>query len=386
MSALYLPLQHTSNQPRRGVRVHLRVRNLNLGNETSLYLPPHQHMDMMLLTPMNTLPTHFDHVHTSAALPLQPGAFMPPSKRPKLSLQTSALSTTYGSLASATGNKATGMSAATPTTLNTFNNTFDLTIRPSPSSATASPFRSKRATSPLKRSQPYALNLPLGIRPILKNSRLATELRRPSLTASASPRTGRRVFFPAPKKVSFQHIDEEIVTHTYTARHIDLSSSDEDTAISGSGTDTSSWAEISDTTSGTWAATLSSESSEETPGEGDRSRSPRLESRGRRMRERSTSSQRRQKKKRRWEWILDNAEEADGITDQIRAKGMRMSPLEEVESRGLRKLMPWRKSLPWLRRFLCLRHRTQRLPFLVLVKAMCWRWYRSSKASTEQCR
>ncbi|KAI9869778.1 MAG: hypothetical protein M1823_008958, partial [Watsoniomyces obsoletus] len=106
------------------------------------------------------------------------------------------------------------MSAATPTTANTFSNTFDLSIRPSPTSATASPAsyfpRLKSTASPLRRSQPYSLNLPPGVKSILKNSRLASDYRRGSLTASASPRTGRRVFFPPAKKVSFHSIDETI--------------------------------------------------------------------------------------------------------------------------------------------------------------------------------
>lgn len=187
---------------------------------------------------------------------------MPPTKRPKLSLQTSSLpATTYGLASSHTGGNsrlgASDMSAATPTTLNTFANTFDLSIRPSPiTSAVASPSTSlstrsaiatkpnaSTATSiaaplsrPTKRQLPYDLNLPLGVRPILKNSTLPLDYRRASLSAvSASPRSAshpqRRVFFPEPKRVKFGG-EEEVVNRSYVARHYDLSSSEDEESSS----------------------------------------------------------------------------------------------------------------------------------------------------------
>lgn len=256
---------------------------------------------------------HLDHVCTSAALTLESGLFspsplhMPPSKRPKLSLQTSQLSTSYASSGSTTSNSVANLFTTTPTTLNTFSNTFDLTIRPSPNSATTSPtsfqLRSKPAASPLRRSQPYSLNLPLGVRPILKNSRIAKDYRASSLSASASPRTGRRVFFPPAKKVSFQTIDEEIITQTYTAQHADLSSSEDEQTNSGSEKDELPEQGIGvPSTEGT-SELVVSENEVATPLQ-DRYQSPELVSRGRRRRQRSTSGLRLVKRKRRWEWTI----------------------------------------------------------------------------------
>lgn len=142
------------------------------------------------------------------------------SKRPKLSLQTASLSTTYGSLTRGLSHNAAN-TTYTPTTANTITNTWDLSIRPSPVLKTESPRPTKSQTS----QHPYSLSLPFGVRSILRNSPL--DLRQPSV--SASPRDSRRkVFFPQPKKVVFSRNLEEIIeTKEYTARHYDLSSSDE---------------------------------------------------------------------------------------------------------------------------------------------------------------
>ena len=269
----------------------------------------------MILSPMRSMvpgpsTPHLDHVHTSAALPLQPGVFphMPPTKRPKLSLQTSQLPTSYASSASATGKSVDTLATTTPTTLNTFNNTFDLSLRPSPSSATASPgsfrFHQKAAASPLRRTLPYSLNFPLGVRSILKNSRIEKDYRRGSLTASASPRTGRRVFFPPAKKVSFQPIAEEIITHTYTARHVDISSEDEEISSTSDKDESPEQQEV--TPSVPQEVEISDRNSTltvEPP-----FRSPGLESRGRRRGQRSPSSLRVKRKRRRWEWTLGEIE------------------------------------------------------------------------------
>ena len=284
----------------------------------------------MLLSPMNpavpgpsSMP-HLDHVCASATLPLESGLFppsplhMPPSKRPKLSLQTSQLPTTYASSASTTSNSVVGLSTTTPTTLNTFSNTFDLAIRPSPNSATTSPasfhLRTKPAASPLRRSQPYSLNLPLGVRSILKNSRLAKDYRGSSLSASASPRTGRRVFFPPAKKVSFQTIDEEIVTQTYTARHIDLSSSEDEQTAPGSEKDEPPEQDIAVASTEETSEVDCPQSIVTTPLQ-DRYQSPELVSRGRRRRQRSISGLRLVKKKRRWEWTI-----GETVTDDVADK------------------------------------------------------------------
>jgi len=259
----------------------------------------------MLLTPMQPmLPiSQLDHVNSTLSLqhPSLPSQFhMPPTKRPKLSLQTSHLSTTYGTVSSQTGGRPGSMSAATPTTYNTLSNAFDLTFRPSPSSATTSPAPFPRAksacSSPYPRNQPYDLNLPLGKRPILKNSSLVSEYGRASLTTSASPRTSRRVFFPPPKKVTFQTIDEEIVTHTYVARHVDLTSSEDESSeadeVHQIGAEDKTPEEIK------------VEEADDREGR----------KRGRSVRGHSTSAHRGRRKKRRWEWTLGELEKEEAET------------------------------------------------------------------------
>lgn len=214
-----------------------------LGRTSTCNSTDNQSSCNMLLSPMNpsafqpTLPS----LHQSYVDPLE--HHMPASKRPKLSLQTSLPSAPYGVSSSQAGSNRAD-SVATPTTRNTLANqyhTFDLSIRPSPVSATASPagapFPKPAPISRNKRSLPYDLNLPIGVRSILKNSAIPTDVRRGSLSAaSASPRSatgGRRIFFPEPKRVKFG-TDEEIVTSTYVARHVDLSSSEDEASSSGS--------------------------------------------------------------------------------------------------------------------------------------------------------
>ncbi|OAL31346.1 hypothetical protein AYO20_08256 [Fonsecaea nubica] len=192
---------------------------------------PHilSHLDPVL--PLSMFPT--ENVR-----PLHPPS---PGKKPKLSLRTSDLAPTFhGSTSCQTGIN-TG-ATTTPTTLNTFNNTFDLAYRPSPVTTLPSPATHSQArgsahpSSPVVKlsEYPYILNLPFGVHSILKNSPLPREIRRPSV--SASPRlTGRRVFFPVIKRVAFRaELEEEIFTKTYTMRHADLSSSDEESLPSES--------------------------------------------------------------------------------------------------------------------------------------------------------
>ena len=250
-----------------------------------------------------------DHVDT-AALSLHHGGVpspisMPPIKRPKLSLQTNSLSTSYGSPSSTASNRLETMSAVTPTTLNTFNNTFDLTVRPSPQSATASPNVLQRtksnASTQLRRKTPYDLNLPLGVRPILKNSDLFYESRRGSLTTSASPRSTRKFFFPPPKKVSFVPVDEEIVTHTYVARHVDMTSS-EDESNSDSGREREAAEPGSD------GDVDSNKAAEKDVQE----RGDREEGRSRGSVQILPSSYRSKRKKRRWEWTIENLDKTEG--------------------------------------------------------------------------
>ena len=272
----------------------------------------------MILSMVPTVPgaslSHLDHVNTAAALPLQPGGYpstsihMPPTKRPKLSLQTSQLPSAYASSASNAGKSVDKMATTTPTTLNTFTNTFDLSIRPSPTSATASPsslhLRTRPTASPLRRTQPY--NLPFGVKSILKNSRITKDYRRGSLTASASPCTGRKVFFPPTKKVSFQAIDEEIVTHTYTARHVDLSSSEDDELSSTSDTEKPSDVDKPVTVRETTPLPQLPSTTPQTL----RSPSPILQPR---LLSHSPSTLRIKRKRRRWEWTLNELKDGEVV-------------------------------------------------------------------------
>lgn len=230
------------------------------------------------------------------------------TKRPKLSLKTSDLASTY--VTSTTGrNDANVHITTTPTNLNTFTNTFDLTYRPSPIATIPSPgpTLSRRPTNSNVQPSPYSLNLPFGVYSILKNSPLPQNVRRPSLaTPNASPRiSSRRIFFPTPKKVTFKAIlEEEIVTKDYVTCHADLTSSDEDT-----------------TTSESDSSFRNSDGRKNEPtrriirvDESSRGRNKRktitafesgiAEKRGRQDRSRSTSERRTKRKKRRWEWTI----------------------------------------------------------------------------------
>lgn len=186
---------------------------------------PHLLSRLDAIHPLSMLPP--DHV--PSLNPLSPG------KKPKLSLNTSDLAPTFnGSVSRQPSFKPD--TTATPTTLNTFNNTFDLTYRPSPVATLPSPApslarrQSTHPSSPIGRTSdhPYNFTLPFGVHPILKNSPLPRDIRRSSI--SASPRiSGRRVFFPPPKRVAFRaELAEEIVTQKYVMRHADLSSSEDD--------------------------------------------------------------------------------------------------------------------------------------------------------------
>lgn len=165
---------------------------------------------------MSATQVHNHMIDGQSGLPSASGG----SKRPKLSLQTTSLSGTYGSLTRGLGPN-TAQSTYTPTTTNTLSNTWDLTIRPSPILRTESPRPKTQAPQ-----QPYFLSLPFGIKSILKNSPLPPR----QGSVSASPRESRRkVFFPQPKKVLFRSdLEETIETSRYVSRHYDLSSSEDE--------------------------------------------------------------------------------------------------------------------------------------------------------------
>lgn len=175
-------------------------------------------------------PQHSTVSHSNMACGLTSNATnRPPTlSRPKLTLQTSSLPVTFGrsttglSLSLATG------ATASPTVHNTFKNAYDAAYPPS---ATVSPSRStstrfSKPSSPYTSSNPY--QLPLGVKSILRNSRLE---RRPSQAAPNGPNgssSSRRVFFPTKKQVNYRYpLEEEIKTVKYTARHSDIVSDSE---------------------------------------------------------------------------------------------------------------------------------------------------------------
>lgn len=153
------------------------------------------------------------------------------NKRPKLSLQTTILPLTYGASSTGLALTASAIESTTPTVLNTFNNAYSIPFRPSPSSATPRNSRNAQqflAQTPARKDiPPYSISLPMGVKPILRNSL------KPHLSyanSGTSPRYGRRVFFPAVKMVTFRSgpdLEEIVKTTTYVAAHSDLSESED---------------------------------------------------------------------------------------------------------------------------------------------------------------
>jgi hypothetical protein len=174
---------------------------------------------------------HPDSTTEMLALAPQPA----PSKRPKLSLQTSSLPITFGKSSTALAMTASALPTASPTVLNTFNNAYDLPRRPSPSTTPSStPRLAQRpprtmASLVSRREDDWPYKVPLGIRGILRNTPIPASIRKSSVCSnSSSPRNGRRVFFPSTKRVCYRHpLEEEITTVKFVVRHSDLSSSDE---------------------------------------------------------------------------------------------------------------------------------------------------------------
>lgn len=229
------------------------------------------------------------------------------SKRPKLSLQTSDIPPTY---VAPTGARSASRSVveATPTGLNTFTNAFDLSYRPSPTTNLPSPGNSSRRNL-VSSSRPYSVNLPHGIHPILKNGPAGCVIRRSSLASGGdSPCLGnRRVFFPAPKQVSFRTVlEEEIITKDYVASHADLTSSEGETSWSESEDQAPNTPETSDDETRDRRVRVDEVS--------PRGRRKRTAAEGARMEhdtmvgqaETSTSGswKRSRRKKRRWEWTV----------------------------------------------------------------------------------
>ena len=166
--------------------------------------------------------SHFENVSGSILTQRSPAPSMlisMPNKRPKLSLQTTSVPTATGKSSTGLALSAQAISAASPTILNTFNNAYELPHRPSP---TQTPKPTSRFQSPITAIRFVEINykLPLSIKSVLKNSRIAP--------CEPSPRTGRRPLFPAAKQVSFREvIEEEIHNVDFIARHSDLDSETE---------------------------------------------------------------------------------------------------------------------------------------------------------------
>lgn len=249
-------------------------------------------------------------------------------RRPKLTLTTSGLTASYNA---STINRVSIDTAATttPTTLNTFTNTFDLAYRPSPVSTISSPATlaprktNSHQPSPHTRSPawPYSLNLPFGLHSILKNGPIPRDNRRP-LGCSASPcnwMPGKRIFFPPPKKVTFRAVlEEEIVTTEYVRCHAEVSSSEDETGMSE--IDEESTADTDTGNGGEDPETRTIRVDEYIP-RGRRKRksvtsSERLtgdQMQGRCNRLRSTSARRIKRKKRRWEWTAEFGPAGNGF-------------------------------------------------------------------------
>ena len=240
------------------------------------------------------------------------------SKRPKLSLQTSSLPITFGKSTTALAIAASSLPATSPTVLNTFNNAYDIPHRFSP--ATPSPTGSRptrpasRLVSPFvssKEDRPYQLSH--GLRGILRNTPIPSTLRRSSICHPAdSPRSARRTFFPAAKKVTFRVVLEEVIdTKLYTAKHSDLSSDEEEAETHDQVSDPSSSSSDSEpddtpvddvTTSGSQSRKRKARSNRQVEAAAIRDG---LDSADRlRKRLRRTGDGKRKRKRRQWEWTL----------------------------------------------------------------------------------
>lgn len=274
--------------------------------------------------------------------------------RPKLSLQTSALTATYGVSTASKGFGDSLNTAVTPTTLNTFNNTYDLSIRPSPSSATTSPATkfpfspSTRTTTSNPKPRSYPVNLPFGIRPILKNG--PRSIRRENIT-TASPRNGtRRTFFPASKRVTFRsNLEDEITNTKYLTRHSDIVSSEDE--VSSSDNDSHDSHES--------VSVESEENSENSDDSLTSNPHKRLKpelglintdevdiARGRSSRKRPNSARRMPRKRRRWEWTLGSVDRQSNKGLAAQRHAIDESALTHPHKQSTRDLEPEETPLP----------------------------------------
>ncbi|KAL2813178.1 hypothetical protein BDW59DRAFT_154951 [Aspergillus cavernicola] len=200
---------------------HLPLSSPSSGAEASASLP--------IMSP--AIPSQPSAVsHPTMACGLTSNATNRPSalSKPKLTLQTTSLPMTFGSSSTGLSLSLAAGPTASPTVRNTFKNAYEVVC---PSSATASPSRSS-SNRFIKPSSPYTSSkyqLPLGVKSILRNSPLESNMRRSNSVAPSGPTsTSRRVFFPTKKQVSYRYpLEEEVKNVEYTARHSDLVSDPE---------------------------------------------------------------------------------------------------------------------------------------------------------------
>ena len=304
---------------------HLRTASSSSGAEAAASLPvmspafPSQHQH-------STAPA--SHPHSSMSCGLTSKAPNRPAlSRPKLTLQTSSLPMSFST--SSTGlslSLATGPTAS-PTVRNTFKNAYDVTY---PSSATVSPSRStgnrfSKPSSPYTPSNPY--QLPIGVKSILRNSYLESSKRRANSVGPSNGSSGRRVFFPTKKQVSYRYpLEEEIKTVKYTAAHSDLVSDSESGSCETSSDDDSDYSTSSLVSSDT------TPSDEETNTSEKKKKKRKYRSNERQVRAVAlmeglkdpyssqsqtpqTPRQGRLKRRREWRWTLGPLEEAGTATD-----------------------------------------------------------------------
>lgn len=251
-----------------------------------------------------------------------------PNKRPKLSLQTSSVPVAVGKSSTALSVTMSALGASSPTVRNTFNNAYDIPLRPSPVGISPISNNWPKPMTTKREERPY--EVPLSVRGILKNTPCIPSLRRSALsgTRSSSPRAGRRVFFPAVKRVSYRSpLDEEIKTIKFIARHSDLPSEDESEV--GPETNSSS---IPKTDSPTLDdAASGSEITEESISARTSDTAP-VASGGGRYRSPLLKHAKRKRKPREWRWTIGPLEET-GEEDERKGAASPAPPFPESSTR-----------------------------------------------------
>ena len=297
------------------------------------------------------------------------------SKRPKLSLQTSCLPVTFGKSTTALSFNLTANCTASPTVRNTFSNAYDAFRGPLAPASVVSPSSKQAPTirpeSPIVNTTGYnndtegsvvPYQLPLGVRSILRNSPLPNA---PPSRRSSYATTGRKLLFPAKKRVAYRYpLEEEIKTVRFVARHYDLlsESSDSedislpDTVSVSSSEDEDSDSSLSTTHSGSTSDSDARHTTDETePTRRSRRRKRKYQRSGRQvlaaglrdglidatsdLETPKTPVQRRSKRPRQWRWTLGPVkdgyvQEASDATDTPTTGSNDSSPVTPVVPRG----------------------------------------------------